>query len=442
MTQRRLMKAEYQIVTPMFLGGANHEAGAIRGASIKGALAFWWRAYHFAGFVHSAGGDFAAALTEMRARECQLFGSSDGGQGAFLIKVDIEPTKALSTLSKGKIIGHTGEEIETATADIRRYPREAEGTVGVGARYFGYGLMAAFTSRSDSETEWTASNIKSYGGQLDRNAIAAKQSFSVEILFRPNTDNQDIQEIATALKLLGLLGGLGSRTRRGWGSLALSTLDGCDVDWTAPADKKEYETRLKKLFRDHPGRSLPGAAWPVTAFAQESGSWIADDTGTSGLDMLDKLGRAMLNYRGCREVGGQTVQAQFTEDHDWFRDGSTDVDIPYRSAFGLPHMYNSKQNNGVTPHGSERRASPMLCHVHLVGTTAIGVVTILPTLFLDQNIKAVRDRGANADKPYDLTAGYGAKRTVSGLDVLRGMVGAGPAALTANQVLAFSPVLP
>jgi len=37
------IKATYKIVTPMFLGGADHEE-EIRVPSIKGALRFWWRA--------------------------------------------------------------------------------------------------------------------------------------------------------------------------------------------------------------------------------------------------------------------------------------------------------------------------------------------------------------------------------------------------------------
>ena len=410
--------AIYKIVTPMFLGGAQQEAGRIRGTALKGALAFWWRAFHFAGFVGRAEGDVPRALEAMRAREKELFGSSDGGQGRFLLRIS---HGKLSTTAKG---------IPLQGADM-------------GARYLGYGLMAAFGQNA---------------GQLSRSCINAGQSFAVRIIFRPNATDDDMAQITTALKLFGLLGGLGSRVRRGWGSVALERLEGA-AEWQGPQSRAEYVEALKALFEGHAGADLPGANWPLTAFARESGVWITATAKPRSLDMLDALGRAFLNYRGMGSgqetaVGGQVIRKQFHEDHDWFTKAANDVDIPYRSAFGLPHMYNSKGGEGVETrsaylrrvqgvnnNGPDRRASPMMFHIHSAGSENFAVVTLLPTRFLDEDEKvhAGRKKGKDTERIYDLFTPYG-KREASGLDVLLDFLAAGGGKFKPNEVLTFDKI--
>ncbi len=407
------LRATFRIVTPMFLGGAMHEAERIRGTAVKGALAFWWRAFHFAGFVREAG-DVGGALGQMRARERVLFGSSEGGQGRFLIRLR---HGELSRIDKGQVLRDAGGG-------------RGGGAVGVGARYLGYGLMETFGRDA---------------GKLERNCLAAGQSFDIDILFRPGTGADDKAQIATALKLLGLLGGLGARVRRGWGALALERLGGCGQDWRGPQGREEYAGVIGELFENHPGTGLTGTGWPLTAFGRESGVWLGESD-ASGLAALDRLGRAMLNYRGMgrggeTSVGGQPILKQFTEDHDWFRKGANGVDIPYRSAFGLPHMYDSKRNLGVTPDNSDRRASPLLLHVHQAGSTSFAVATLLPTMFLDQKVKAHRQTGKDAHRAYELGKAYGG-RQASGLDVLRDFLGAGDGKFTPNRVLRFERVGP
>ena len=428
------LRAEFEIVTPMFLGGAEHEASRIRGTAVKGALAFWWRALNFARFVKQRG-DANKALEAMRTRERALFGSSQKGQGAFLLRVKERKERELKTIEP--------------PAQLRMESGGLKGEViGVGARYLGYGLINAFYSRVTRKKE----------GELERNCFAAGQRFSLEFVFRPNIDADDIKEVIEALKLFGLLGGLGARVRRGWGSVALMSLEGTDLPvgvddaWQPPQSRKEYIEQLKKLFTDHPSLQHSGRKWPLSAFARESRIWIADEEKSLGLSMLDKLGRAMLNYRamgkgGATAVDGQAIQRQFVDDHDWFRQGSNGVDIPYRSAFGLPHMYDSQKGEGVTVAGEEwdRRASPLMFHVHSIGHEVVGVVTLMPTAFLGDGmqVQATRRNGVprQTKKVYDLYAPYGAKNA-SGLDVLQDLVGAGSGRFTPSKVVNFTQVLP
>ena len=353
--------ATCKIVTPMFLGGADQEACRIRGAALKGALAFWWRAFHFAGFVADAPGNRDETLEAMREREKVLFGSSDGGQGRFLLRI-----------SHGKL-STTAEGVRLQGADM-------------GARYLGYGLMAAFGQNA---------------GQLSRSCINAGQSFAVRIIFRPNATDADIAEITIALKLLGLLGGLGSRVRRGWGSVALERLEGA-AEWQGPQSRAEYVAALKALLGDHPGADLPGADWPLTAFAGESSIHVGTQTQASPLDALNDLGEGFLRYRGWRNG-----DKNFRDDHDWFRQENANPRSskapPRRTAFGLPHNY-SKQVGVTGPDDLDRRASPLMFHVHQAGSEAFSVATCLPTQFTPNGQVAIERNRVKTPVSYDFPA--------------------------------------
>jgi len=427
--------ATFEIVTPMFLGGAEHEASRIRGSAIKGALAFWWRAYNFARFVKEAGGDHEAALEAMHEREKELFGSSDGGQGSFLLKV--LPGKLTIIKAENHAI------LKNENGGLKG------SVVGIGARYLGYGMLNAFHIKAKQNRP------EKKEGELERSCFAAdvdggRNTFSVQIAFRSKATSYDIDEIVHALKLFGLVGGLGSRVRRGWGSVVLTKLEFSGIegqeDWQPPASREAYSEVLQELFKDHPLRELSGKDWLLTAFASESAIWSGNSLHINGLDCLDALGRAILNYRamgrgGATQVGGQSILRQFKEDHDWFRLGSKSVDIPYRTAFGLPHMYDSKKGHGVVPSGeSERRASPILMHIHKAGNSYFPVITYLPTKFLDVDVQAARPLGS-VTTPYDFFALSG-RRSASGEDVIKDFVGKGRGIFKANVVMKFDDVLP
>jgi CRISPR-associated protein Cmr1 len=59
-----------EVITPMFLSGADGSTPELRPASIKGAMRFWWRAMH--GHL---------SLEELKKREGQIFGGTDKGMG-------------------------------------------------------------------------------------------------------------------------------------------------------------------------------------------------------------------------------------------------------------------------------------------------------------------------------------------------------------------------
>lgn len=439
----------FEIVTPMFLGGADQQAGWIRESSVKGALAFWWRALNFARFVEEAerGGKagedaLKEALKNMQVREQALFGGGDHGQGAFLLRVSRQPDG--QPTGKGTVLREAGTK-----------------AVGPGARYMaGQGLMDR-------------------NGQLVRSCIGVGGQFELDLVVKRGAQDVVEAELLPALKLFGLIGGLGSRVRRGWGSVALTSITGygAENEWTEINDATSFSQSLQKLLGDQKVAPSSGS-WPdgqefgLTAFAKESRIWVAEsrwsnDRGGNGqeispaspeaiwpnaLEALDWLGRALLNYRAWGrggKVGDQPVQQQFVEDHNWFFNAAPGVDIPYRTAFGLPHNYFKYIPGGAILSGSvnkgndSRRGSPMSFHVHRVGEQFIGVVSVFPTKFIDGDITAKTDAGGGAQtrRPYSLADSYGGNHT-SGLDVLLDFVGAGTGAFAASQVLSFKQIFP
>ena len=61
----QIIEADYNIVTPMFIGGGDkQEAPEIRPPSVKGALRFWWRALQWGECLNSQNQDVSAALIE------------------------------------------------------------------------------------------------------------------------------------------------------------------------------------------------------------------------------------------------------------------------------------------------------------------------------------------------------------------------------------------
>lgn len=367
----------------MFLGGAEHDASHIRGTSVKSALAFWWRAYHYAKFVSDADGNLEVALKEMQKDEQALFGGPKG-QGIFLLKINHSQLKLFDK--------------NTVLKDERQLE------VGVGARYLGYGLMEAFRS--------VKKNTKA--GQLTRNAIQHKQCFTIQLLFRPNAKKEQISEIMQALKIFGLVGGLGSRVRRGWGAVTLRGLKCNNIEqenesFSMPQTIDEYISVLKELIEKSECMRCSGSDFKLTAFARETRVDISTKTGeVDALTVLDDIGSGFLKYRGFGQkgyVGCVTVDQSFQNDHDWYRKvgrfsgskGGRGNYIPCRTAFGLPHNYDSKEF-GVTALGDlDRRASPLMFHIHKIGGSFFAVALFFPNLFLDTNTVAVWE-GKNKTK--------------------------------------------
>ncbi|MDG4575689.1 MAG: RAMP superfamily CRISPR-associated protein [Defluviicoccus sp.] len=413
--------ATYSVVTPLFLGDAEKSASGFSVASFRGVLRFWWRARAYPRLLQTCSVDAACALKKLAAAEARLFGSAGVGEscGQSLMRLALVDSSLGTPIDAGRVLNETGT---TASADTSTDPKED--VVGRGARYLGYGVINAFTTWRKRGRDYCldakGNRIpKEKGGQLLRSCFPAGGSFTLALKVRPLTRKEgeadeefdkrrraqraDVEDVLATLKLIGLVGGLGARSRRGWGSLALveltGTLAGKAVPaWSPPGTDDAYRDLLRKLL------PLPFSAstepMPFTVFSAASRVEIVKH-GTSAVPLLSELGDAFLRYRGWKRPAGE---GNFRHDHDGFKppnsgrwavprgalDGACPtkpMQHPMRVAFGLPHNYAKCLK--VEGERHDRRASPLLFHVHPLGHGFIGVIAFLPARFLPE----IRENG-------------------------------------------------
>lgn len=298
------LAATFRIVTPMFLGGAepNQEA-ELRVPSVKGALRFWWRALMWAEVKD---------ISQLHRLEADLFGSSDEGQSRFLMRLDA----ALA---------------ETHTVQEQWPPASWQ-------RYSGYGLR----------------------DKGERKFLKPGREFTVHFQLKRCNSEQSAQIIST-LQILGLIGGLGSRSRKGWGSVTLTKLDG--AEWECPTSVDSW----KKAVQYRVPQSAPAAA-PYTAFTQSS-VWNC----------------------GAVRKDSETAQRWLAQHYQTIVKETEPKGA--RAQFGMPREF----KNG-TPPRRERRASPLLLHIHQCPNgQALPTAVWLPGTFLPEpHAEAIPGSGSSA----------------------------------------------
>lgn len=369
----------YRIVTPMFLGGENQQADAtqFRNASFKGALRFWWRALNWGQAFKDAGQQPTAALQLLHQREGELFGLASDGKKSRQSQVQIH-----SDL-QGAALKQPGMALQAVGY-----------LLGQGLFHFRDGVTRPYLE----------------GGNL-----------TIRLNFKPGMAEADIQSVEQAAIALGLFGGLGSRARKGLGSLALHRLE-------RPGQPvREFATvESIKDFIQALDFSAPGDA-PLSAFTRATRIDVSATEGKA-LDALAAIGNELQMYRSFGQngkVNGQTARRNFVADHDNVLAAIQGVRLerlPERAVFGLPHNYRFSSvtqgpkdfaltaiNPSPTGRDSDgRRASPLLVHIHpLQDGKFVAIQTLLPEIFLPQGVGlSVKVGGRAAPAPQDTTVNY------------------------------------
>ena len=238
---------------------------------------------------------------------------------------------------------------------------------------------------------------------------------AVRFNFKPGTLEADIESVEQAAIALGLFGGLGSRARKGLGSLALQKIE-------RPGQPIREFPSIESIaaFIQTLDFSAPADA-PLSAFTQAT---RIDMSATAGkaLDVLATVGNELQHYRGFgrhnprtnqHEVNGQKALQKFKDDHDNVLAATQGVrlqQLPRRAVFGLPHNYFFSSTGGkldITAEDEGRRASPLLIHIHpLQDGKFVAIQTLLWGIFLPDDM-AVEAKGKNkyaiADTQVDFT---------------------------------------
>ena len=173
-------KREYEceVVTPLFLGSADPKKAELRVPPIKAALRFWWRAMY----------DWTD-IDSMAKKESNIFGSTDK-KSVLTVLLHHENTKTvLNDLPTGKMVPVEGKTYRTSIIN-----------------YLAYGLFEY------------KSNIKK--NVYTKEPIVPETRLKIMVSF-PNVFEFEVMK---ALKALITFGGIGARSRNGFGSLHCAAL--------------------------------------------------------------------------------------------------------------------------------------------------------------------------------------------------------------------------
>jgi CRISPR-associated protein Cmr1 len=190
------------------------------------------------------------------------------------------------------------------------------------------------------------------GSNEQRQSIRENQHFTIELVLKPTATAADAVALRDTLKLWGWLGGLGSRSRRGFGSIALESLDGSDALFE---DTDAYLNAIKTLLNSY---SVSTVKPPYTAFSNLTKIGVTSETSSFPYQVHQDMGVLFNNYRGQpSELRG-----------------------PKKRVFGMPYM-DKNEANSISKEANARRASPLLFHIHPVGNQYQGLVLCLPAVF-------------------------------------------------------------
>ncbi|HOC60249.1 MAG TPA: type III-B CRISPR module RAMP protein Cmr1 [Smithellaceae bacterium] len=201
-------KREYEceVVTPLFLGGADPKKAELRVPPIKAAMRFWWRALY--------GGD---DIQDMADRESTIFGSTEKKSK---VKVSIEINGNAPVFKDLP----TGTRV-MVTSKQKTFPISI-------IEYLAFGLF----------------DPKQRQGKYLRQHMETGTHFKIGIACTKYL----CDELDNTLKTMLCFGGLGSRSRNGFGSIQYA--DGCVAAITNAGNLKSFpafskETKLFNKFK-------------------------------------------------------------------------------------------------------------------------------------------------------------------------------------------------
>ncbi|CAM4079704.1 RAMP superfamily CRISPR-associated protein [Deinococcus marmoris] len=304
---------DYSLSTPLMGGGMvpgfPDLAFPVSGKAVRGQLRFWWRALR--------GGQFGGSLAAMRDAERALFGGASD-------------TDAKGTVSAVQI---------TVVPDQNSATQEEE-VPGLNTA-IGY---LAFALR-DAQHPVSRASPKLLQG------VRFRLGVSVEPLNLPpgHSESWAWQELEAALWGLETCGGIGARTRRGFGALQ-----------RRPAPEGALEDLVMAGLRRH----LTPGVWPggVPHLTMDAADWaFGTQAGNTARAVWEGQARKLKVFRRATHNGEDRGATLWPESDSLLalQDGEPG---PYpfpRAALGLPIVF-GKGGNDVNGKDVQRLASPVL----------------------------------------------------------------------------------
>lgn len=302
-----------ETITPMFLAGADATNPELRAPSIKGVLRFWWRAMN--GHL---------SLKELHEKEKKIFGGggdSECGRSLFSIKVDYRPQDFKK--SKDPFPKHP-------------MPPDRRGRSPNILEYLAYGTLA-----------W---NKEKKQNIFIRPYVPSGFRFNLSLMFQTGIEECIEKEIIESFKIFRLFGGLGVRSRNGFGSIY--------------ADIKESPFDVFKRLKECNNQNVKG----FPSFSKNVRLWKTKETYKTWDEALAVIGIA---YHQSR-IG-------LEEKHTYKK----------RQYIGSP-IIGANGNISILP----RHAKPYFLKVSKEGSGYVSYILYLPSRYVE-GIQHIKDKEIN-----------------------------------------------
>ncbi len=326
----------YKLITPLFGGGV--EAGKpdlitpIRASSIRGQLRFWWRA--------TRGGQFGGSLEKMKEKEDKIWGSAlKRDKNGKIIKGPSMVQLSVKILTPGRAVKPWRIDYNNAG---RLSPQVEE---GIAHSYTAFPLQPT----REILDEASKLSTKEERQELVEDMQTGIQ-FNLDIEYPKNANGISYQEeVEAALWAWETFGGIGARTRRGYG--AIYRLDDTGKLLTD-------SNQLLNLISEDFSRFVISGVWPdgVPYISDLSERLFVTSSFKTSNDVLKKLIDRLKEFRqmrsgmdrskwseadSIRHITGQWLEGEFQRGHVSHRQPTTRASLPKfpRAALGLPIIF-------------------------------------------------------------------------------------------------------
>lgn len=342
-----------ETVTPAFIGTSNTDGAEWSAKGIRGQLRWWFRAV--------GGGICAGDADAVRRLEFEVFGGmatrSDDARASSL-RIVAPPVASAEFVPKHGVEGRALDanalaeawKVEQADLNTVRQRLDVAGRTNP-LGYLGYGPI-----------EYDKSVRKSV---YSRGRIPERAKLSMRFQWNPEAEGTAKTIFDRALWCWTNLGGIGARSRRGFGSLVR-------IDAEAIKTVEDFDEAVRRNVAD--ARDATTAEW--THFT--SGTHVfRSHRFTKWEDAMTAAGAWLIAFRRRYGMSGDERARVRQRDYEWFKSNSH-AEVPDRAGFGLPLPFGkspSKQPWGAAWGEKEgRRASPLLIHIARFGADQHHVI--------------------------------------------------------------------
>jgi CRISPR-associated protein Cmr1 len=382
---------KYRLVTPLFGGGVmpreNDPSKLIRETSIRGQLRFWWRAMRASGTIE-----------EMKAREDEIFGG--GGENARQSKLLVK-VRITNVGNEKEIFRQEGKR----TKAIDEWAKIA---------------YAAFALQPSREEQ-----------RVMPKKVRENVEFEMELSFPEDLRS----EVEAALWAWETFGGIGGRTRRGFGAIELLQIEENGKQRSVKKYRKETaEDRIREDLRKHllPNKACHAELLHLPRLPKEPVFRIraAKDVKEAWEVAVEKL-RSFRQFRRDKKTGKESPygKSKWPEPDEIRRlSGNLQTSIVRkfpRAVFGLPIIFHFPQEKRAIPNATlkpkefDRLASPLILRPIACEDGAVAMALILETPRLPKRGLELEMENEKFNADAKLDSKEAAVLTENGLDVLQ-----------------------